>query len=211
CIIRHTQSDIDELLLSSRFQETIHKVKHIFEDKTRLAAYAQVDYFCSFILQNFSQLKRQSDVHLLPEETKVAMAGLIFAASRIGELKELQYIRSLFFERFGPEFDKDSAYLRPGNFVTTEIIQIFSTMMPQDAISPKIGMETSQKYQPNITTTVESITEDSDSSNNLGFRYSDAVKIEILTTGVSRANAMKEFLHLNRVESQVRDRSLFMR
>ena len=92
CMVRHAQSDINQLLLSNRVQETISKVtdifsvdsclstdpnidqcftnfirvcelksqrKHICEDKTRLAAYAQVQYFCSFILQNFSDLKHQ--------------------------------------------------------------------------------------------------------------------------------------------------------
>ncbi|CAN7118106.1 unnamed protein product [Brassica rapa subsp. narinosa] len=171
CMVRHAQSDINQLLLSNRVQETISKRKHICEDKTRLAAYAQVQYFCSFILQNFSDLKHQSDVHLLPEESKEAIAGLLFAASRIRELRELKFIRSLFLERFGLQFDRDSVDLRPGNLVSSEIIKIFVKKMPQDAMSPETIVET------NIAAYVESVTEDSVSTDNLGFRDSDAVKI----------------------------------
>ncbi|CAN6812503.1 unnamed protein product [Brassica oleracea var. botrytis] len=199
CMVRQAQFDIYQLLLSNRVQETISKRKHICEDKTRLAAYAQVQYFCSFILQNFSNLKHQSDVHLLPEESKEAIAGLIFSASRIGELNELKFIRSLFFERFGLQFDRHSVDLRPGNLVSSEIIKLFVKKMPQDAMSPETIVES------NIAASVESVTEDSVSTDNLGFRDSDVVKIEIFKTWIGRKNIMKDsskFLHLNLVESQ---------
>ncbi|KAG2293980.1 hypothetical protein Bca52824_040649 [Brassica carinata] len=152
-MVRQAQFDINQLLLSNRVQETISKRKHICEDKTRLAAYAQVQYFCSFILQNFSDLKHQSDVHLLPEESKEAI------------LNELKFIRSLFFEIFGLQFDRDSVDLRPGNLVSSEIIKIFVKKMPQGAMSP---------VETNIAASVESVTEDSVSTDNLGFRNSDA-------------------------------------
>ncbi|KAG2300992.1 hypothetical protein Bca52824_037464 [Brassica carinata] len=158
-MVRQAQSDINQLLLSNLVQETVPKVKQIYEDKIRLAAYSQVEYFGAFILQNFSDLKLQSDVHLLPKDTKEAIAGLIFAASRIGELMELKLIRSLFFERFGLQFDRDCIDLRPGT----------SLKMPQGAISPETVVET------NIAASVEPVTEDSVSINNLvGFGDSDA-------------------------------------
>ncbi|KAF8118998.1 hypothetical protein N665_0001s0055 [Sinapis alba] len=204
CMVRQAQSDINQLLLSNLVQETIPKVKHIYEDKIRLAAYSQVEYFCVFILHNFSDLKLQSDVNLLPEETKEAIAGLIFAASRIGELKELIFIRRLFFERFGFEFDRDCVDLRPGNFVSSEIIKIFIKKMSQDAISPETVVET------NIAASVESVTEDSVSTNNLvGFGDFCEVMVEILKPGVRRKRVMKEnlkFLHQNLIASQGRDR-----
>ncbi|KAF2581588.1 hypothetical protein F2Q68_00003529 [Brassica cretica] len=166
CMVRQAQFDINQLLLSNRVQETISKRKHICEDKTRLAAYAQVQYFCSFILQNFSNLKHQ---------------------------------RSLFFERFGLQFDRHSVDLRPGNLVSSEIIKLFVKKMPQDAMSPETIVET------NIAASVESVTEDSVSTDNLGFRDSDAVKIEIFKTWIGRKNIMKDsskFLHLNLVVSR---------
>ncbi|CAF1705980.1 BnaC03g44120D [Brassica napus] len=177
-MVRQAQFDINQLLLSNRVQETISKRKHICEDKTRLAAYAQ------------KKVKKQSPDLYLPHQ---------------GELNELKFIRSLFFERFGLQFDRDSVDLRPGNLVSSEIIKIFVKKMPQGAMSP---------VETNIAASVESVTEDSVSTDNLGFRDSDAVKIEIFKTWIGRKNIMKEsskFLHLNLVDSQGRDRSLFMR
>lgn len=101
------------------------------------------------------------------------MAGLIFAASRIGELKELQIIRSLFVQRFGQKFDKDSVDLRPGNLVSSEIVKILDTNMPQDAISPEIIMGISEKYQTNFITSVDLITEGSAPRTNHGIADSD--------------------------------------
>lgn len=132
------------------------------------------------------------------------MAGLIFAASRIGELNELQYIRSLFVQRFGLEFDKDCVDLRRGNVVGSEIVKILDTKLPQEELTD-IVMELSQKYKTNIATSADSISEDSASSNDLGVDDSDAEKIQKMKSVVRR-----KLLYPHLEESQGRDRS-FMR
>ncbi|XP_018435415.2 uncharacterized protein LOC108807648 [Raphanus sativus] len=184
CMAKHSRSDMAKLLNNDLLPEALPKAKQFYEDEKRLSAYNQVEYFCTSILQNFSPLDRHSDIHLLPEETKEAMAGLIFAASRIGELKELQIIRSLFVERFGLEFDKDCVYLRPGHLVSSEIVKILETKTPRDAFSPENLFEISKNYQTN-TTWVDSITKDSASRNNLGIASSDMAKKEKPKTSVS--------------------------
>ncbi|CAN8269301.1 unnamed protein product [Cochlearia groenlandica] len=145
CLVRQSRSDIAQLLPIGRFSETLPKAKLLYEDERRLSAYDQVEYFCTSIMEDFSLLKLQKDVQLLPQETKEAMAGLIFSASRIGELKELQYIRSLFVERFGRVFDKECVDLRQGNLVSSEIIKILDTRMPQEATSQENIMRISKK------------------------------------------------------------------
>ncbi|KAL1202501.1 hypothetical protein V5N11_025063 [Cardamine amara subsp. amara] len=184
CMVRQSRSDIAQLLPNDRFSEALPKAKHFYEDERRLLAYDQIEYFCTSILQNISSLKDQSDVNLIPEETKEAMAGLIYAATRIGELNELQYVRSLFVQRFGLAFDKDCVELRPGNVVSSEIVKILDTKMTQDAISLEALIEISQKcHQP-------------------------------MKTVISRKKVMKEnskFLQPNLGESEERDQSSFMR
>ncbi|XP_019092227.1 PREDICTED: uncharacterized protein LOC104748208 [Camelina sativa] len=135
-MVRQSRSDIAQLLSNGRFSEALPKAKQFYEDERRLLAYDQVDNLCASIMQkqNISILNRQSDVHLLPDIVKEAVAGMIFAASRIGELHELQYIRSLFFVRFGNEFDKDCVDLRRGNVVGSEIVKILDTKLPQEEI-----------------------------------------------------------------------------
>ncbi|CAN6925890.1 unnamed protein product [Brassica oleracea] len=177
CMVKQSRSDVAKLLDSDRLQEARRKTRQSYEDEKMLSAYDQVDYFCTSILQNFSPLDRQSDVHLLPEETKEAMAGLIFAASRISELKELQIIRSLFVQRFGLGFDKDCVDLRPGHFVSSEIVKILETKYSRDAFSPENLLGIFQNYQTSSTTAnVDPITKDSASRDDHGIARSDTAK-----------------------------------
>lgn len=56
-----------------------------------------------------------------------AVASLVYAASRCGDLPELQLVRSLFKERFGYEFEILNVELRPGNLVSFELIENLCT------------------------------------------------------------------------------------
>ncbi|KFK21998.1 hypothetical protein AALP_AAs70920U000100 [Arabis alpina] len=180
-MIRQSRSDIAQLLRDGRLSETLPKAKQSYEDDRRIRAYDYVEYLCKSILENLSPLTRQSDVNLLPGETKEAMAGLIFAASRMGELKELPHIRSLFFERFGREFDKECVDLRRGNVVSSVIIKILNARISQEAkITPEIVIGIVGKDQTNVITSTES-SEDS-----------VAEKIKKLETVVERFQSMKE-------------------
>ncbi|KAG7577370.1 Vacuolar protein sorting-associated protein Ist1 [Arabidopsis thaliana x Arabidopsis arenosa] len=210
-MVRQSRSDIAQLLSNGRFSEALPKAKQFYEDERRLSAYDQVELFCRSILQNISSLKHESDVNLLLEETKEAMAGMIFAASRIGELEDLQHIRSLFVQRFGLQFDKDCVNLRQGNVVGSEIVKILDTSVRKDEIT-HIVMELSQKYQTNIATSADSISKDSASSDDLGISDPDVMKVEKMKR-VRRKEVVNEnskFMHPNLGEFQGRDRS-FMR
>ncbi|CAD5323167.1 unnamed protein product [Arabidopsis thaliana] len=209
CIVRQSRSDIAQLLSYGRYSEALPKAKQFYEDERRLSAYDQVELFCTTILQNISSLKYENNVDLLPEETKKAMAGIIFAASRIGELEDLQHIRSFFVQRFGLKFDKECVDLRQGNVVGFEIVKILNTNMRGDEIT-HIVRELSHKYKTNITTSTDSISEDLASSDDLGIADSDAMKVEKMKRALRRKKVMKEnskFLHPNLRESQGRDRS----
>lgn len=57
----------------------------------------------------------------LAYEVVEAVSSLVFAASRCGELPELNRIRSLFRKHFGNEFERVNVELQPGNFVNSQI------------------------------------------------------------------------------------------
>lgn len=56
-----------------------------------------------------------------PEELKEAVTSLIFAASRCGELPELQKIRALFTSRFGKELASRAVELRTNCGVSPKV------------------------------------------------------------------------------------------
>ncbi|CAN8232695.1 unnamed protein product [Cochlearia groenlandica] len=149
-MLRHAKSDIAQLLPDCLFSEAIPKAKQFYEDERRLSAYDQVEYLCTSLLENLNHLEYQSDVLFLPEETQAMMAGLIFAASRIGELKELRHIRSLFVERYGLVFDKECVDLGLGHLVSPKIIEILENKMPRDVIDIEIVKEKSKFLYSNL-------------------------------------------------------------
>ncbi|XP_021723840.1 uncharacterized protein LOC110691235 isoform X2 [Chenopodium quinoa] len=65
-----------------------------------------------------------------PEELQEAISSLIFAASRCGELPELQEIRYIFSSRYGKEFTLRATELRNRCGVNLKIIQKLSTRQP---------------------------------------------------------------------------------
>lgn len=69
----------------------------------------------------------------LPSSVGEAMASLIFAASRCGELPELRLLRGLFTEQYGWEFDITSVELRPGNLVNSQLKEkLCINLIPDD-------------------------------------------------------------------------------
>ena len=59
----------------------------------------------------------------MPIDVRQALANLIFAASRCGELPELNLLRQFFRARYGCEFETTNVELRHENIVTSQIKQ----------------------------------------------------------------------------------------
>ncbi|GAB4846377.1 hypothetical protein Ancab_025383 [Ancistrocladus abbreviatus] len=94
------------------------KVEQLCEDQNRLSAYEQIDKFCEHIVTDLPCISKQSD---LPTDVNIAVSSLIFAASRCGELPELNKIRNLFKDRYGDQFVSINVDLLPGNLVNPQI------------------------------------------------------------------------------------------
>jgi Regulator of Vps4 activity in the MVB pathway len=56
-----------------------------------------------------------------PEELRESVAGLIFAASRCGDLQELQDVRRIFASKFGRDFVEAATDLRNGCAVDPKV------------------------------------------------------------------------------------------
>lgn len=75
----------------------------------------------------------------LPSDVE-AIASLIYAASRCGELPELQRMRCLFKEKYGSEFDITSVELRHGNLVNPQLKEkLRITRIPDEVKQELIG------------------------------------------------------------------------
>ncbi|GLT32510.1 hypothetical protein SLA2020_071730 [Shorea laevis] len=115
-IISHSRADIALLLHKGRIQDALDRVVQLYKDQKVLCAYDQIQHFSELVLANMYHVKKIGSWLLLPTDVREAVLSLMFAASRCGELPELNLIRILFRERYGPE-------LELGNGVNLEMKQ----------------------------------------------------------------------------------------
>ncbi|RDX82469.1 IST1-like protein, partial [Mucuna pruriens] len=120
-VIKQTRSDIAQLLQIDNFESAFTRVERLYKDTSLLIAYDLIDNFCECIITNMSFISKCSSIHNLPTDVAVAIASLIYAASRCGELSLLPPIRNLFRERYGREFDIANVELFAGNYVDLQL------------------------------------------------------------------------------------------
>lgn len=124
CMVRQTRSDIAQLLQDQQLQKALHKVKQLYKDQSLLSAYNQIEQFCGCIATNMPQICRTtSGFESLPIDVLEAASSLVFAASRCGELPELNSMRYLFKRLFGYQFEAASVELQKGNLVNSKMKQ----------------------------------------------------------------------------------------
>ncbi|XP_038685669.1 uncharacterized protein LOC119985434 [Tripterygium wilfordii] len=132
-MIRQSRTDIALLLQNGQLQQALPRVEQLYKEQCRFSAYEQIDLFCQCLTTNVPDVIQQSDQHCLPSEIHVAVSSLIFAASRCGELPELQMLRCFFRKYYGCRIDKDNVQLLPGNLVHYEIKEnLCISSVPED-------------------------------------------------------------------------------
>ncbi|KAH7860670.1 hypothetical protein Vadar_016554 [Vaccinium darrowii] len=117
-IARQSRADIAQLLMYGQHDDALARVGQLHHDQRVLSAYNQIEIYCDTVHTNLREIGSRSK---LSYDVVEAVSSLVFAASRRGELPELQGMRTLFRKHFGNEFERNSVELRPGNFVNSQI------------------------------------------------------------------------------------------
>ncbi|KAL6196475.1 hypothetical protein ACLB2K_032090 [Fragaria x ananassa] len=136
--IRQERDDIGQLLQIGQLDQARARIEELYKDLCLLDAYGQIDSFCNCITSNISDIykHKHSTLQDLPNDVGEAIASLIYAASRCGELPELQRMRCLFKEKYGSEFDITSVELRHGNLVNPQLKEkLRITRIPDESYS----------------------------------------------------------------------------
>ncbi|XP_016494705.1 uncharacterized protein LOC107813904 [Nicotiana tabacum] len=118
CIIRQLRDDLSELLRNGHYEIVTERVEQLFMDEKMVAVYDLLENYCEFIIHNLPYIRRHKDC---PNDINEAVASLIFASARLGDLPELVMIRKLFGERYGQRFETSALQLLPGNLVSHQI------------------------------------------------------------------------------------------
>ncbi|KAM5585933.1 hypothetical protein ABKV19_005044 [Rosa sericea] len=141
-IIRQERTDIGQLLQIGQLEQARARIEKLYKGQCLLDAYDQIDSFCNCITTNIADIykHKHSTLQDLPSDVGEAIASLIYAASRCGELPELHRIRCLFKEKYGSEFDITSVKLRHGNLVNPQLKEKLGiTRIPDEVKQELIG------------------------------------------------------------------------
>ncbi|KAK8971268.1 hypothetical protein KSP40_PGU018626 [Platanthera guangdongensis] len=129
---RHAQwsdarSDLLQLLLLLQQERALLRAELVIKEQNMIDAFAMVEAYCRLLMDRIFLIQPQKEC---PEELREAAAGLCFAASRCGDLPELQKIRKILSSRFGKGFTIAAVELRNNCGVNGKLVQNFSARQP---------------------------------------------------------------------------------
>ncbi|KAG9450203.1 hypothetical protein H6P81_010168 [Aristolochia fimbriata] len=97
-VIGYLKKDIADLLLNGFDINAYGRVEGLIAEVNRGCSYELMEKFCECILSQLSVMQKQRDC---PEESKEAVATVMFAAARFADLPELSDLRRIFTEKYG--------------------------------------------------------------------------------------------------------------
>ncbi|XP_010691311.1 uncharacterized protein LOC104904669 isoform X2 [Beta vulgaris subsp. vulgaris] len=92
------KKDIAELLKSNLERNAYGRAEGLYMELNLSSCYEYVEQCCACIAINLKEMHKQSEC---PEQCRVAVASLIYAAARFADLPELRDLRNLFNEKYG--------------------------------------------------------------------------------------------------------------
>ncbi|KAJ0988652.1 hypothetical protein J5N97_007008 [Dioscorea zingiberensis] len=95
------RGDILQLLKLGYRDRALARAEQAIKEQNLLDVFVMIEGYCHLLTEKATLLEHQNEC---PAELREAISSLIFAASRSGELPELQDIRRMFAEMFGREF-----------------------------------------------------------------------------------------------------------
>lgn len=124
---QQTRSDVLQLLDLGQKDRALLRLEYLIKEQNMLDAYAMIENYLNLLMERIVILKNNKHC---PDELKEAVSNLIFAASRCGELPELQKIRKIFTSRYGKELETCAVELSNNCRVSPKIVVKLSTQPP---------------------------------------------------------------------------------
>lgn len=137
------RSDVVELLKHGNQDSALLRVELVIKEQKMLDVFAIIEGYCHLLIERTNLIEQEK---VCPDELKEAVSSLIYAATRCGELPELQEIRAIFTAQFGKEFAANAAELRNGCM----IVQKLSTRVPSLEEKMKLLKEIGSEYNIDI-------------------------------------------------------------
>ncbi|XLR01858.1 hypothetical protein HN51_056689 [Arachis hypogaea] len=125
--LKLARSDVHQLLQLGHHDRALLRAEHVIKEQNMLDVYDKIEGYCNLLFERVHLIAQEREC---PEELKEAASGLLYMASRCGDLPEILEIRAMLTSRFGKEFAARAVELRNNCGVDPQLIQKLSTRMP---------------------------------------------------------------------------------
>ncbi|KAH9623911.1 hypothetical protein KSS87_006336 [Heliosperma pusillum] len=148
--VRQLKREIAQLLQNKQDQTARIRVEHVVREEKMLTAYEMIEIYCELIVARLPIIESQKNC---PLDLKEAIASLIFAAPRCGDIPELQDVRKHFTAKYGKDFATAATELRPASGVSRTVVEKLSVQAPDGPTKVKIlkgiAAEHNIQWEPN--------------------------------------------------------------
>ncbi|KAL2930035.1 IST1-like protein [Bienertia sinuspersici] len=148
--LKQLKREVAHLLESGQDQTARIRVEHVVREEKMIDAYEMIEIYCELVVARLPIIESQKNC---PLDLNEAIASLIFAAPRCGDIVELQDVRKHFTAKYGKEFVNAAVELRPGCGVSRNLVEKLSVKAPDGQKKVKIltaiAEEHNIKWEPN--------------------------------------------------------------
>ncbi|KAK6147768.1 hypothetical protein DH2020_018680 [Rehmannia glutinosa] len=156
--VKQMKREIAQLLESGQDRTARIRVEHVIREEKMMAAYDLLEIYCELIVARLPIIESQKNC---PIDLKEAIASLVFAAPRCGDVPELLDARKHFTAKYGKDFTTAAIELRPQCGVGRMLVEKLSATAPDGQAKMKIlraiAEEHNVKWDPESFEEKESI------------------------------------------------------
>ncbi|XP_075475396.1 LOW QUALITY PROTEIN: uncharacterized protein LOC142506129 [Primulina tabacum] len=144
--VKQMKREIAPLLESGQDRTARIRVEHVIREEKMMAAYDLLEIYCELIVSRLSIIESQKNI---PIDLKEAIASLVFASPRCGDVPELLDIRKHFTAKYGKDFTTAAIELRPECGVGRMLVEKLSAVAPDGQTKMKILSAIAEEHNVN--------------------------------------------------------------
>ncbi|XP_073151000.1 uncharacterized protein [Henckelia pumila] len=144
--VKQMRREIAPLLESGQDRTARIRVEHVIREEKMMAAYDLLEIYCELIVSRLPIIESQKNI---PIDLKEAIASLVFASPRCGDVPELLDIRKHFTAKYGKDFTTAAIELRPECGVGRMLVEKLSAVAPDGQTKIKILSAIAEEHNVN--------------------------------------------------------------
>ncbi|KZV42731.1 dentin sialophosphoprotein-like [Dorcoceras hygrometricum] len=141
--VKQMKREIAQLLESGQDRTARIRVEHVIREEKMMAAYDLLEIYCELIVSRLPIIESQKNI---PIDLKEAIASVVFASPRCGDVPEFLDIRKHITAKYGKDFTTAAIELRPECGVGRMLVEKLSAVAPDGQAKTKILIAIAEEH-----------------------------------------------------------------